>query len=152
MDHLFVLCERVGPVRHFVVVLGHSKLRTNLLFSAYPIAAEMVETELRIVALNPWQYGVEGTAITSATQFKEETLLSLMLTTLPSCDARLLGLSSVQAPARLLPSTLSVDKSGSKVNKTSDDLSFQPAHVGGVLHPWSHSRKHNLEGSPLTQR
>lgn len=60
VDRLAVFCEQNGPIRHMVIVLGHSVLRNNFLFSAYPAAVDTTEVSLRILRLEPWEYGVEG--------------------------------------------------------------------------------------------
>lgn len=63
VDRLAIFCEQTGSVRHMVLVLGHSALRTNFMYSAYPVAVDTVECNLRITKLQPWEHGIEGTVV-----------------------------------------------------------------------------------------
>lgn len=64
VNQLVVLSENQGCVRHSMVVLGHADLKQSFLFSAFPVATDGVEVDLRVVELVPDAFGVEGTVAT----------------------------------------------------------------------------------------
>ena len=57
--HLAIVCPSQGAVRTLAILNGNSESYT--LYSAYPVACEGAKADVKILSVNPWGNGIEGT-------------------------------------------------------------------------------------------